>query len=295
MKCNIIGAGRLGKNIALALSQTQLITSFAICNRSLESTQKVCQELGFGQPIDKIEHLPAAEVTWICCNDDAITDVVETLMRYDVLKPKSFVIHCSGVLNSDLLKPLKKQGCFVASFHPLKAFKTNYLDASAFQHVDCVLEGDAEVCDWLQQAFTQLGANLIAIEPAAKNAYHAAACMASNYLITLAACSEELFQHAGINPQQSRKMMVNLMQGNLNNLLQTEKIAESLTGPLARGDVQTLALHLQAIENPEIRRLYQSAALSTLPLARLSEEIKKQIRGLCSLDESEFFTGQVND
>ncbi|KTC80934.1 Rossmann-like and DUF2520 domain-containing protein [Legionella cherrii] len=281
MKCNIIGAGRLGKNLALALFQDQLITSFSICNRSLESAQKVCQELGYGQAIANLEHLPAAEVTWICCNDDAISHVVDTLVQHSVLKPQSMVIHCSGVQNSALLQPLKQQGCLVASFHPLKAFKSNYLDAAAFQHVDCVLEGDTEVCDWLIHAFTPLGANLIAIEPDAKVAYHAAACMAANYLITLAACSEELFLHAGIPPQRSRQMMVNLMQGNLDNLLQTERIAESLTGPLARGDVQTLALHLQAIESPEIKRLYQSAALSTLPLTPLSAELKAKIRELC--------------
>ena len=290
MKCNIIGAGRLGKNIVLALSKAQLISSFAICNRSLESAQKACLELGLGQAIAKIELLPAAEVTWLCCNDDAMSDVVATLAQSQVLKPNSFVIHCSGVLNSDLLKPLKKQGCFVASLHPLKAFKTNYLDSSAFKNLDCVLEGDAEVCEWLTSSFTQLGAQLIAIEPIAKAAYHAAACMASNYLITLAACSEELFLQAGIPPQHSRTMMVTLMQGNLNNLLQTEHIAASLTGPLVRGDVRTLALHLETIENPEIRRLYQSAALSTLSLTSLSEEIKEQIRALCSLNENKFFT-----
>lgn len=284
MKCNIIGAGRLGKNIALALSKAQLISLISICNRSLESAQKAHHELGYGQAIDKIEHLPAAEVTWICCNDDAIEDVVATLAQSATLKPGSFVIHCSGVLSSALLAPLKKQGCLVASFHPLKAFKTNYLEPTAFKQVDCVLEGDHEVCAWLKHSFTQLGAHLIAIKPEAKAIYHAAACMASNYLITLASCSEELFLKAGINPQQARRMIIHLMQGNLHNLLQTSSIAESLTGPLARGDVQTIALHLEAIDNPDIKRLYQSAALTTLPLAPLSAEMKQKIINLCPLD-----------
>ncbi|KTD72437.1 Rossmann-like and DUF2520 domain-containing protein [Legionella tucsonensis] len=282
MKCNIIGAGRLGRNIALALSKAHLISSFSICNRSLESAQKASQEIGAGQAIDKIEHLPEADITWICCNDDAISDVVKTLAQHSILKSESFVIHCSGVLNSDLLRPLKKLGCYVASFHPLKAFKTNYLDPSAFYQVDCVLEGDTEVCAWLKSTFTQLGSHLITIKPEAKTAYHAAACMASNYLITLAACSEELFLKAGINPQQSRRMMINLMQGNLNNLQETVSIAESLTGPLARGDVQTIALHLDSLENHELKRFYQSAALSTLPMTQLSEEIKEKITHLCS-------------
>ncbi len=283
MKCNLIGAGRLGKNIALSLFKAQFISSISICNRSFHSAQKACDEIGLGQPIDQIEHLTAAEVTFICCNDDAIEDVVRTLAHSAILKPGSFVIHCSGVLSSALLAPLKREGCLVASFHPLKAFKTNYLEPTAFKQVDCVLEGDQEVCEWLRSSFTKLEAHLITINPQAKATYHAAACMASNYLITLAACSEELLLNAGINSQQSRQMMVNLMQGNLNNLLQTEQIAESLTGPLARGDVQTIALHLDSIDNPEIRRLYQRAALATLPMTQLSLEIKQQISDLCSL------------
>ncbi|WP_131795593.1 Rossmann-like and DUF2520 domain-containing protein [Fluoribacter gormanii] len=282
MKCNLIGAGRLGKNIALALFKAHLISSITICNRSLESAQKAHLELGFGQTIDNLADLPAAEITWICCNDDAIEQVVETLAYRTTLKPGSFVIHSSGVLSSALLAPLRKQGCFVASFHPLKAFKTNYLEHTAFKQVDCVLEGDQEVCAWLKRSFEQLGAQTISINPEAKAAYHAAACMASNYLITLAACSEELLMNAGINRQQSRQMMVNLMQGNLNNLLQTEHIAESLTGPLARGDIQTIALHLDSIDNPQIKDLYQTAALATLPMTQLSVELKQKIRDLCS-------------
>lgn len=278
MKCNIIGAGRLGKNIALALSTAQLVSSFSICNRNLASTKNACHEIGAGKAAAKIDLLPEAEITWICCNDDAIQSVVETLTQSPTLKPNSFVIHCSGVFSSALLAPLRKKGCFIASFHPLKAFKINYLESTAFRQVDCVLEGDDEVCEWLKSSFTRLGANLIAIKPEAKATYHAAACMASNYLITLAACSEELFLEAGIPPQQSRQMIVKLMQGNLNNLQRTEYIPEVLTGPLARGDIETISLHLKTIQNDKIRNLYQEAGLNTLPLTQLSEQLKEEIK-----------------
>lgn len=278
MKCNIIGAGRLGKNIALALSAARLISSLSICNRHLESAQKACQDIGYGRAVDKIELLPPAEITWISCNDDTISDVVNLLASQRILKSNSFVVHSSGVLDSNLLASLKMQGCFVASFHPLKAFRVNYLEKKAFNEVDCVLEGDHEVCEWLHSSFTQLGANLVAIQPEAKAIYHAAACMASNYLVTLASCSEELFLKAGIDAPQSRRMIINLMQGNLNNLQQTENITESLTGPLARGDIKTIALHLNVIPNDEIRRLYQAAALSTLSLTQLPEELKEKIK-----------------
>lgn len=277
MKCNIIGAGRLGKNIALALSATQMISTFSVCNRSLESSRKACQDIGSGHAFKQIEMLPEADITWICSNDDAIAPIVEILLHQSALKPGDFIIHSSGVLNSEILAPLQAKGCLIASFHPLKAFKTNYLDSKAFQKVDCVMEGDAEVCAWLKHSFSNLGACITTIKPENKATYHAAACIAANYLITLAACSEELFLKAGLQPEQSRRMLLNLMQGNVTNLQHTENIAESLTGPLMRGDIKTLKLHLDAIENPEVRCLYKAGALASLSLTQFTTEQKKEI------------------
>lgn len=280
MKFNMIGTGRLGKNIALALSTANLASLQAVYNLHKESAEQSCHELGIGRPLDKIEDLPWANITWITCNDDSIASIVETLANLSLIKPGSFLIHCSGVFDSTLLAPLKKQGCSIASFHPLKAFKTGYVDAQAFQYTDCVIEGDEEVCTWLRSSFSQLGANILAIRPQDKAIYHAAACMASNYLITLATCSEQLFLKAGIPPKQARQMVCKLMQGNINNLQQNQPIAESLTGPLVRGDNKTLSLHLKAIEDSAIKTFYKAAGLATLPLTQLTKEKKEIVESL---------------
>ncbi|CEG59073.1 Rossmann-like and DUF2520 domain-containing protein [Legionella fallonii] len=276
MKFNIIGAGRLGKNIALALSTAQIATLQSVCNQHPGSAKQSCHEMGLGNAVNELTELPEADITWLTSNDDSIKLIVTSLAELSLLKPKSMVIHCSGVLNSTLLEPLRAQGCLVATFHPLKAFRTGYLSADAFNNVDCVVEGDQEVCSWLHQAFTQLGAHLFTINSTAKAAYHAAACLASNYLITLASCSEQLLLKAGIPQEQAKRLICKLMQGNLNNLQEIPVIAESLTGPLMRGDNETLALHLQAIEDPTVEKLYKTAGLATLPLTQLSKD-KKQI------------------
>ncbi|USQ13667.1 DUF2520 domain-containing protein [Legionella lytica] len=280
MRCNIIGAGRLGKNIARALNSAQIISSLTVCNRSLDSAQQACEDIGVGLAIPQLKQLPEAEITWLCCNDDVIPQVVADLLREANLKPGSFVIHSSGVLNSSLLAPLKQLGCSVASFHPLKAFKMGYVDAAAFYQVDCVLEGDAAVCDWLKTSFSQLGAYVSNMLPENKAVYHAAACIASNYLVTLVAYSEELLLNAGLPSEQARRMLINLAQGNINNLQQVTAVNEALTGPLARGDINTITLHLDALENPQLRQLYQAAGQATLALTGLNAEQKEQIGAL---------------
>ncbi len=274
MQCNIIGAGRLGKNIALALSAAKIISSLSVCNRSLSSATQACKEIGLGTAVENIEQLPPADIIWLCCNDDEIPQ----LINLSCVKAGSFVIHCSGVLSSKILNPLKKKGCMVASFHPLKAFKTNYLEKDSFNQVDCIVEGDELICDWLNRSFLQLGAFISTIQPANKALYHAAACMASNYLITLASCSEELFLKAGLDAKQSRRMLVNLMQGNITNLQQTKLISESLTGPLARGDINTILLHLEALDHSNIKPLYKAAGLATLALTELQPEKNEMLQ-----------------
>ena len=282
MKFNIIGAGRLGKNVALALSTAQIASLQSVCNRTLKSGEEACFKLGSGNAVNKINDLPPVDITWITCNDDAIKPIVTHLAEYSLLKPGNLVVHCSGVLNSTLLAPLKAQGCLVASFHPLKAFR-DHLDANAFNQVNCALEGDEQACTWLHDAFAGLGANIIPLKPETKATYHAAACMASNYLITLASCSEQLLHQSGITQEQSRQIICKLMQGNLNNLQETEWIAESLTGPLMRGDHETLALHLRAIEDPVLKQFYKAAGLATLPLTQLNKDKKQAITQLLQL------------
>lgn len=274
MNFNLIGAGKLGKNIALALSVNKLANLQSICNQSLDSALNACNHIGSGTATSQIESLKKADVTWITCNDDSISTIVGTLNQSSILQPGSIVVHCSGALSSSILSPLKAQGFSVASFHPLKAFKANYLSANAFDTVDCILEGDEAACSWLKSVFTPLNANIIPIQTEYKAAYHAGACIASNYLITLASTAQHLFQQAGIPQQQAQEMICKLMQGNINNMVESQQIKSSLTGPLMRGDVHTISLHLQSIKQPEIAKLYKSAGLATLEMTELSIDKK---------------------
>ncbi|MFO2741817.1 Rossmann-like and DUF2520 domain-containing protein [Legionella pneumophila serogroup 1] len=278
MNFNIIGAGRLGKNLGIAMSVHQIASLNSICNSNLASARIACNEIGFGNAVGKISDLSEADITWITCRDDSILDVVSILDNIEILKKGSLVIHCSGALNSSVLLPLKKQGCYIASVHPLKAFRTNSLDSNAFKQVHCVIEGDYEACRWLRFAFEKLEASIIAIQAEMKVIYHTAATIASNYLVTLASYSEELLLKAGIQQAQSRKMICDLMYSNILNLNQVDSAKSALTGPLTRGDMQTISLHLEAIDNSEIKRLYKSMALATLPLLDLSLDRKETLR-----------------
>lgn len=279
LTCNIIGAGRLGKNIALALTTNNRVTVQAICNRTVASSTQAWQELGLNGISCTLEQLPPADITLICCSDDAISVIAQQLAEM-AIQPGSYVIHCSGVLNSSVLQPLKKHQCAVASLHPLKSFKAGYLEPDAFAQVHVVIEGDEQVCSWLETSLLQLNALVHAIQPTTKAKYHAAAAIACNYLVTLAAVSEELMAATGLEQGLIKSMIAHLMGGTLNNIQHNSNTAAALTGPLMRGDIGTLELHLQAIDNPVSRELYKAAGLATLPLTKLAEIKKQQISAL---------------
>lgn len=277
MKFNIIGAGRLGKNIALALDSARLGQLETVCNKSLSSAKQAVNELGFGRAIDNLSGLAPAEFNFISCSDDAIAQVAAELSQQGKQLKGSIIVHCSGVLASTELNPLKQQGCLIASLHPLKAFRAGQLDKDSFRACICVMEGDEPALTKLSELFSALGARLISIKAENKACYHAAAVFASNYLVTLAAIASDLWVDAGIPAPTARQMGLELMASSFNNLQQSQSIKEALTGPLSRGDLKTIEKHLQALADPSVKNLYQAAALATLPLTSLDNKTQREL------------------
>jgi predicted short-subunit dehydrogenase-like oxidoreductase (DUF2520 family) len=276
---NIIGAGRLGKAIAQALIASGQAQLNAVCNASFSKAKLAVEQIGFGTAVHSIADLPAADLTFITTPDDLIPQLAMLLAKDKILAPQSIVAHCSGVLSTTALAPLKVLGCHLASVHPLRAFKAGNLDNSIFQGCDCVIEGDDEALNLISDLFRHLGARIIPIKQENKTVYHSAAVIASNYLVTLAATAIQLFNEAGIPASLAKQMTTNLMTSSLNNIENCEHPAAALTGPLQRGDINTITKHLDVLP-ASIKALYTSAALATLPLTTLSDEMKMRIKDL---------------
>ncbi len=272
MKFNIIGAGNLGKNLAFALQRHGVGELGAICNRNLQSALAATAAVGAGLAVGQLAELVPAQLTFITTPDDVIASVVTTLVSEKILSAGSTVVHCSGALSSEVLMPLQDSGCYIASMHPLKAFRAHSLDEDIFQGCDCVVEGDALALELLTPLLTRLGANVMLIAPANKSLYHAAAVMASNYLVTLAGCAVNLLEEAGFSDQQALQMTRRLMQSSLDNVQKNTRVEDALTGPLARGDAATISRHLQVIRDHDIHELYRVAGLATLALASHDSE-----------------------
>ena len=272
MHFNIVGAGRLGTSLSSALIHHMQWQLMAVCNQHLDTALHQVALLNSGHAVASIAALPHAPITFITTSDDDLASVAEALAKSSFVQPGDMIVHCSGVHYSAILSPLKNRGCYVASLHPLKAFPSKSPDVDAFSQCDCVVEGEESVVIFLSMLFGQLGAKVISLSAEKKPLYHAAATMASNYLVTLASSATSLLMDAGIAPSQAKLMCERLMENSLHNIKGSARVEQALTGPLMRGDMNTLLLHLNAIKNPHVEGLYRAAGLVTLPLTHHGDE-----------------------
>ncbi|MCH9756543.1 MAG: DUF2520 domain-containing protein [Gammaproteobacteria bacterium] len=291
MHFNLIGPGRVGLALAHALINTNQYTLLGVYHPRLTSAKKAVQSLGFGTAYDTLKALPEADITFITTKDPDIESIVQALAKVQNLKPKSLIVHASGILSSDVLKPLKEQGTYIGSLHPLKAFvQKNRLEQNAFKQIYCAVEGDKAAVIQLTAIGRLLDATVFPIHPKEKATYHTAAIMASNYLVTLAAEASTLFECAGIPKTDVPALCTGLMQTSLDNLKQSDTVQNALTGPLMRGDIKTIQKHLKALESSPsktAKTLYKTAGIATLPLTNLSPGKIQNIKALFQIKDEQ--------
>lgn len=284
MKFNIIGTGSLGRQLAIALinAKHKLI---GICNKSHESADKFCVEIkkhtNHDCKIFTLDNLLPADVTFITVPDDEIQSVVSQLINKNNLLKNHYFIHCSGVLSSAVLSDLKLAGGIIASLHPLNAFPKNAdLNPQIFNDLILVAEGDKKAVEILQNIFNKLRASVVSIQPGKKATYHAAAVFASNYIVTLAQSAFNLFTDSGLSDKNSRKIVAQLIAGNLKNLQVSNNFKDCLTGPLKRGDCKTIEKHIKNISDKSTLTTYLCMAQATLELTNHPEEERTKLNKL---------------
>lgn len=285
---NFIGAGNLGKTIATLIAKQSTIVIQGVCNSSLESSQQAINLIGQGTAYGNIIDLPPADITFITTPDNDIETCCHILSTSKQLKPSSIIVHCSGSLSSDVLSAVKIQNCHVASTHPMRSFANPEISIREYEGTYCAIEGDEDAITILQPLFLKIGSITYTIDRSKKAMYHAAGVFASNYLIAIAERSQYCLKQAGVDNGTAINITLSLMQGTLKNLEITESPEKSLTGPIKRGDIETIKKHLKAMPNKRLSDLYKSLGLATVRVAKLKNNKAQEIESLLSADDSEY-------
>jgi predicted short-subunit dehydrogenase-like oxidoreductase (DUF2520 family) len=226
----IVGRGRLGTALAGVLGATGF------------------ELLGpFGRGYDGA----GADAVLLCVPDKQIAAAAQ------LIAPGPPVGHCSGATGLEALAPHE-----AFSLHPLM---TVTAQGARFQGAGAAIAGSTQRALALAGALAQaLGMRAVEIADSDRAAYHAAASIASNFLITLEAAAERIGASAGVD----RELLVPLVRATVENWAALGP-QRALTGPVARGDEQTVASQRAAIEQraPELLDLFDSLVQATRALA----------------------------
>ncbi|MCX7115159.1 MAG: DUF2520 domain-containing protein [Gammaproteobacteria bacterium] len=276
---NIIGSGRLATHLAMTLAP--LTTIQCIYARDLKKAshlQALCQAK---LATDQLHQLPPAQLTFIAISDDSIQAIANTLALHPHLERGQHYVHFSGALTCDALQVLRAKGGHLASLHPFRPFTpydVTQINPSSFQDCYCFVEGDDPTQILLGQLFERCGAIVTPISSLQKNNCHLAGVLASNHLITLATFAASLLEETPLTSTQQQQAIQDIMQHTLLNITRYPTFKDALTGPIARGDLQTIQQHLNGLSCPEQKNLYRLLSLQALKLTSLPYALKTTIR-----------------
>lgn len=253
----IVGCGRMGTALAKTLvDRGYQIVGLSSLHRA--SAQRLAEICGVSETTDRPQEITRrADVVFLTTPDGVIESVCKSISQSGGFSPAAVVLHCSGAHASTILSSARKCGAFIGSMHPLQSFASADISRNPFQAVRVAIEGDSKAVSTADQMARDLEALPLRIMTEGKPLYHAAAVVASNFLVTLMGVAFRLIQQAGIPQEEAFSVLKPLVQGTLANI-ERVGVHQALTGPVVRGDVQTVQAHIQAISQtmPELLAFY---------------------------------------
>jgi len=266
----VIGAGNVGCTISRFLYSRGLTVS-AVVDRDemkLERARSAVFADGFSPSPGALKSVPRCFI--ICVQDGEISGAAEELSRIDHPLDGVFVAHTSGIRTADELLPLASRGAIIGSMHPIQSFPSYYVDISRIEGIGCGLEGNGDFLASGREFADFLGWKPIMVRKELKPLYHLACVFAGNFITSLIAESLDLLEES--TDGGAFEHLAPMILGVLNGIEQNSPRA-ALTGPVARGDADTIRKHLELQREyvPGLVDLYRELVLRSVRLAKLPE------------------------
>lgn len=272
----IVGAGAVGTALGTLL-QRRNYEIVGVASRTKASALRAAQKLkarAFDRPAALAREV---EIIFITTPDQAIALVAQQIATEGGFHPGQTVIHTSGSLSSKVLQPAREEGSLALSLHPLQSCPSVERAVENLPHSVFSIEGDAEAFPVGERIVCALEGSFFYISAEAKPLYHAAACVASNYLVSLVDLSQQLFRKAGMPEELFAQGIFPLIFGTLQNIREI-RIPQALTGPIARGDVATIEEHLCQMQKKAsaLLSLYSTLGNYTVQIAEAKGTLGKE-------------------
>lgn len=265
----IVGPGRMGLALGSALATCGEVRRLTFWGREAEPPPHPL----FSRPGSEVEYrlgpqpLPSGTTILILAvPDDRLEEVARGVASAGPAPPGCVAFHLAGALTTEVLAPLHAAGYAVGSLHPLQTVADPWSGADRLVGAAFAIAGEPEALAAARRLIRALRGTPLVVPPSLRPLYHAAAVFASNYFVALVAVAARLLKQAGIPDSEALPAILPLVRGTLDNL-EHLGISAALTGPIARGDVDTVRRHLARL-SPRERTLYSALGLEALELAK---------------------------
>ncbi len=283
----IIGAGRVGSSVGLLLKRAGYSIT-AVVARTRESAEKARAFIGSGKALtDVVQAAMTADVIFITTPDGAIKTVCDAIASGGGFRPGMLVVHTSGAHTLDLLASARESGAYRAVIHPLQSIPSRELGIKNIPGSYFRLEADPEVIALARGLVKALEGIELDMpgwlsDKSSPALYHAGAVAVSNFFVALVDFGLCFYQALGADKKEALKAVLPLIKGTLANI-ESAGIPDALTGPIVRGDVETVRDHMDAMRTraPELLGLYRELAKQTIIIAKerraLSPEVLRKL------------------
>ena len=270
-----IGCGRVGRTLARVLNNAGYRIGVVLCKHP-ENAQTAARFIGAGTPGKHLgSAITSGTIHFLTTNDDALAGVVREIAAKHAGSLKGhYFFHTSGFLGSAVLEPLQQKGAETGSIHPLQVFANPEKALETLPGVYYAIEGTDRAMELAVKLVDRLQGKLLLIPEGRKVLYHVAGVFVANYLTVLVEYALSIMEDLGETPEDAYQAFLPLMVGALENI-EEFGTAQALTGPIARGDAQTVQGHLDDLKKfrPEILCAYQVLGQEAVQLALRSGKL----------------------
>jgi predicted short-subunit dehydrogenase-like oxidoreductase (DUF2520 family) len=263
LNVGVIGAGRVGTALAVALRRAghRIAAASAVSSVSRERVDHYLSGTPVLQPADVIA---AADLVLLTVPDDALAGLVGGLAATGAPLAGRMLAHTSGRHGLAVLDPATDLGALPLALHPVMTFTGRADDVDKLAGICFGVTAPAVLRPAAEVLVMEMGGEPVFIAEADRGLYHAALAGAANHLVTQVVQAEDLLTRAGV--AQPARMLGPLLSAALDNALRFGDAG--LTGPVARGDAETVAGHVDALRADAPEALPAYLALARLTAAR---------------------------
>jgi predicted short-subunit dehydrogenase-like oxidoreductase (DUF2520 family) len=289
LRVAVIGAGKVGLVLGRILADNGAAIT-CVVSRTPGSASAGGRFLGCRNSSTRLAGIPRdTNLVFIATPHDAVAGVATALANEaDLDWPATSVCHASGMLTADVLAPLRAKGAMVFSFHPLQTFPRDFPPrkiVGSAKGITYGVDGEPAALGKAARLARLLGGRVVVVPPDLRVFYHAACVVASNHLTALLADLARMSGRLGFAPGDALAAFRPIIDATVNNVYRTSP-ARALSGPVARGGVQTVRGHLEAVNtlSPDLLPYFVRMTAETVRLATekgaLSEETVSAFRSL---------------